>query len=982
MQKMAKALLVLCVIINNFTLLAQSKYTWKTATSGGYTYQYVSNDPLKARFYKLPNGLTVILSENHKEPRIQALIPVRAGSNTDPKTNTGLAHYLEHMLFKGTDKFGSLDWSKEKPLLDKIDALYEQYNKTTDEAKRKAIYAEIDKVSGQAAKFAIANEYDKMMASMGGQGTNAFTSFEQTVYTEDIPTNAVDRFIALQAERFRNPILRLFHTELEAVYEEKNRSLDNDPWKVYEARNAALFPTHNYGQQTTIGTIEHLKNPSLLEIRKYFHNYYVPNNMAIILAGDFKADEVIKKIDKAFAYMKPKNVPLYKPAPESPIATPIVKEVFGPTPENITVAWRWPGAISPKERVIGTIVDELMSNSKAGLIDLNLTKAQKVLRAGSSPEWNKDYSVWQMTGVPKNGQTLDEVKDLLLGQLALLKQGKFDESIIKAIAANYKLNAIQGLDNNGSRAYKLLEDFVVTKGTDYDKSTSLVDDLSKVTKKEVIDFANKYCGNGYAVVYKRKGEDKNIVKVDKPTITQVETNREQQSAFLQKINTLPMGEIQPKWLDFNKDLQKGKVGAADVLYVKNDDNDLFRLTYRFDMGSWNSKILPIALQYLSFLGTEKMTAEEISTEYYKLASNFSTNYTDHHIMLTISGLQENFKRSVALFEEVMTKAKANPEALELLKGRLLKQRNDAKANKAAILQTLAAYAQFGAKNPRNALNLSNEELKALTADDLLAFLKDLFSYKHTVVYYGPLALDEFTKTLPTVHSIASSFKADLPLVANFERITPSESQVLFAHFDMVQAEIDWVRPTTKFDANATPVIDLFNNYFGGGMSSIVFQTIRESKALAYSTYAYYYTPNTKDEKYFLLGYVGTQADKINEAIPSMNELFNVFPASPKNLETAKEGMKKTYQTERITQDNIAFTYLSALEKGINYDQRQKIFEALDTLSLDDLKQFHQTQFANKPMVYCIVGSDSKIKVDELNKYGKVKRVSLEEAFGY
>jgi predicted Zn-dependent peptidase len=216
-----KALLTSALVVSSLGSIAQTKFEWKSANSSGFTYKYVSNDPMKARFYQLKNGLTVILSENHKEPRIQALIPTRAGSNTDPKDHTGLAHYLEHMLFKGTDKYGSLDWSKEKPLLDKIDALYEQYNKTTDAAKRKEIYKEIDKTSGEAAKYAIANEYDKMMAAMGGQGTNAFTSYEQTVYTEDIPTNAIDRFLALQAERFRNPILRIFHTELEAVYEEK-----------------------------------------------------------------------------------------------------------------------------------------------------------------------------------------------------------------------------------------------------------------------------------------------------------------------------------------------------------------------------------------------------------------------------------------------------------------------------------------------------------------------------------------------------------------------------------------------------------------------------------------------------------------------------------------------------------------------------------------------------------------------------------------
>ncbi|MGN6510074.1 MAG: M16 family metallopeptidase, partial [Chitinophaga sp.] len=264
---------------------AQVKHEWKEASSGGYSYRYITGDPMQARFYTLKNGLTVMLSVNKKEPRIQTLIGVRAGSNNDPKDHTGLAHYLEHLLFKGTTHYGSLDWSKEKPYLDEITSLYDKYNHTTGTDERKAVYRQIDSVSGLAAKYAIANEYDKMMTNMGAQGTNAHTWVEETVYEEDIPSTAVDKFLAVQAERFKDPVFRIFHTELEAVYEEKNRGLDNDGRKMYETMLATLFPTHNYGQQSTIGTVEHLKNPSLIAIRKFYNEYYTPNNMAIVMAG-------------------------------------------------------------------------------------------------------------------------------------------------------------------------------------------------------------------------------------------------------------------------------------------------------------------------------------------------------------------------------------------------------------------------------------------------------------------------------------------------------------------------------------------------------------------------------------------------------------------------------------------------------------------------------------------------------------------------
>src|ERR1700744_4110264 len=406
------------LLLGGFTASASaqdttSKYVWKQASSGGYTYRYVTNDPMQARLYTLHSGLTVLLSVNHKEPRVAVRIAVRGGSNTDPADHTGLAHYLEHLLFKGTDQYGSLDWAKEKPYLDKIDALYEQYNSTKDPMQRKAIYHRIDSVSGIASHYAIANEYDKMMANIGAQGSNAHTSVEETVYEEDIPSNAMDKFLVVQAERFRNPIFRLFHTELEAVYEEKNRGLDNDGSKVNEAMNAALFPTHNYGQQTTIGTIGHLKNPSLKAIRAYYHQFYVPNNMAVIMGGALHPAQLTKKNEEAFAYMQAKPVQLYNPAPERDLTAPVVKDILGPSAENVRIAYRTP-ADNTRDAVVLDLISSIFSNGKAGLFDLNLNKAQKLQGAQAGLIQHKDYGVLLFVGSPRQGQSLEQVKDLLM----------------------------------------------------------------------------------------------------------------------------------------------------------------------------------------------------------------------------------------------------------------------------------------------------------------------------------------------------------------------------------------------------------------------------------------------------------------------------------------------------------------------------------------------------------------------------------------
>ena len=968
--------LSLFAIVLSLSVYGQT-YQWKEARSGGYTYKYVTHDPTNARFYTLRNGLTVILSPTNKEPRIQCYMAVKAGSKTDPATNTGLAHYLEHLLFKGTDKYGSLDWEKERKELDKIDDLYEQYNKTKDADLRKAIYKKIDSVSGVASKYAIANEYDKMMTSMGAQGTNAFTSFEKTVYTDDVPANALDKYITVQAERFRNPVLRIFHTELEAVYEEKNRTLDNDGSQVFETLFANLFKKHNYGLQTTIGTVEHLKNPSLREIRKYFKTYYVPNNMAVVLSGDFNPDEVIAKIDKAFSYMEYKDVPKYTFEKEDPITAPIVREVVGPDAENVSIAYRLPGN-QEKDALLADLVGEILTNGEAGLIDLNLVKKQKLLGASAFNWALIDYGVLWLSGRPSQGQSLEQVKDLMLNEIENLKKGNFDDDLIPSIVNNIKKRIIQSTESYSSRAYMLMNAF--TDNLDWRDQVAYVNDLSKIKKQDVVAFANKYLGNNYVVVYKKQGQRTNVEKIEKPAITPVETNADKQSAFVKMVNDMPSTPVSPVFLDYNKDLQKSKLGKAEVLYVQNKDNDLYRLRFRYKIGSLNDLKMPLAADYIEFLGTDKKSAEQISKEFYKIASSFRISVGEEYTTVTIEGLQENFEAAVKLYEDLVLNVKADNEALAALKARLTKSRTDAKANRATIMQALTSYALYGAKNKFNN-RLSDAEIESVTAKELVDRVKNLNNVEQTVIYYGPSTLAELTAKLKPLHKVPVTFAKVAPK-KEFKQVEQTKNQVLFTDYEMVQAETRWIRNTNTYNPAENTVISVFNNYFGGGMGSLVFQTIRESKALAYSTYGFYVFPRKKADKYYMMAYVGAQADKFVEAVAAMNELLTTMPELPANLDLAKVQLKKEIQTERITQDDIIYDYIKAKDLGLNEDIRKTIYQNLDNISMKDIRTFHDTYLSKKPYTYVVLASEEKLSKEELQKIGEFRKLSLEELFGY
>ncbi|HMY22880.1 MAG TPA: insulinase family protein [Chitinophagales bacterium] len=974
---MKKLFISLCVVSMATIGFAQQAYEWSTAKTGDYTYQYVKDDPLKTRFYTLKNGFTVIMSVNKDEPRLQTIIATKAGSNTDPANHTGLAHYLEHMLFKGTDKYGSLDWSKEKPYLDQIDDLYEQYNSTTDEVERAKIYAAIDSTSGIAAKYAIANEYDKLMSIIGAKGTNAFTWYEQTAYVNDIPANQISNWLTIESERFRNPVFRIFHTELEAVYEEKNRSLDNDEWKAQEVLLASLFPTHNYGQQTTIGTIEHLKNPSLKEIRKYYEKYYVPNNMCMVLAGDFDPDKVIKEVDEKFGGFVAKPVEPYKAPIETDITAPIEKTVYGPKDEWVDIAYRLPGANS-KEAGLLQFIDRILANGTAGLIDININQQQKTLEAVSYAQSMKDYSMYVLEGKPKQGQTLEEVKSLLLHEMENLKKGNFDESLLQAVKNNFEKEKLQKMESNNNRAYNLLDAFI--KNVNWKDELSFYEEIKSYNKQDVQAFANKWFGNNYVVVYKKTGMDSSVIKVEKPPIHEVEVNRNAQSDFVKMIIANKVEPITPVFANFKKDIQQGLSNKNAVYSVVNTENQLFTFYYYFEMGSNHIKKLPIALEYLNYLNTDRYSSEDLKKEFYKLATDYSTQCEPRTTTIQITGLNKNFAKSVELLEHLFVSCQPDQNKLNAFINDYIQARNNDKLSKGKILAGLTNIANYGIKNPYNN-KLSDAELKKLRSEELVMILKNLTKYIHKILYYGPEDNKTLVSSLSMYHKNSIATKAlPIPIPFKFRKLTTSE--VNFAPYNMVQTEISWNRYSAIYNPILIPTISLFNEYFGSGMSGIVFQTIRESKALAYSTYAQYGTAFKKGEPNLIRAYVGCQSDKMNDAIKGMQELLDSLPYSEKFFEVSKTALKNNFATSRIIKQQLLFSFLDAQRHGINYDIREKTYKMLDKMTFSDINAFHKSMLSRKPYSLNIIGDEKRIDMAALNKYGKVNKYTLQQIFGY
>ena len=968
---------ILSILTLSILFIACQKKVNETKSKYKHQFETVKNDPSNTLKYTLSNGLEVFLSVNQLEPRVQTLIAVKAGSKFDPAETTGLAHYLEHMMFKGTHKIGTKDWESEKALLDQIAATFEAHKNESDENIKRELYAKIDSLSFEASKFAIANEYDKMVSSLGAKGTNAYTSNDETVYINDIPSNEIEKWLKVEGERFQTLVLRLFHTELETVYEEFNRSQDSDGRWVYQGVLEGLFPNHPYGTQTTIGVGEHLKNPSLYNIHDYFNKYYVPNNMAIILSGDLDPDATIDMIEKYFGSWENKEVTPFVQPEDTELTAPITKETFGPQQEMVYMGYKFDGAGS-KEAMMTQMIDMLLANSQAGLIDIDLMLKQKVLSAGSFPQILKDHSVHFLYGIPKEGQTLEEVRDLLLAEIEKIKQGDFDDWLVEAVVNDLKLNRIKSLESNNGRAFLMLEAFI--NELDYADVVFDLDTMSTITKADIVAFANENYKNNYVVSYKRMGES-NRHSVPKPQITAVEVDRDSQSPFYLAFDSMQSLQLEPKFVNYDEAIQKDKIGDVEIAYVKNENNQIFNLYYLYDIGSNTDKELALAIQYLPYLGTEKYSAEDLKKEFYRYGLEFGVYAGGNQVRVYLTGLEENLDKGVELFEHVLSSVEANKEVYSELVNDILKTRTNAKLDKNTILRNgLGSYAKYGVVNPFTD-KINTEALTTMDTEILTQKIKSLGKMEHRIFYYGQMPITDAKKIISAHHTNVKDLNP-LPTKVDFKELATTSNKVFYTPYDMQQVEMFFISKDENFNPELIAASNLFNEYFGSGLSSIVFQEIREKKALAYSAYSYFSMPSEADKSHYVNAYIGTQADKLDDATTAMFELMNNMPEALKQFEGAKEATIKKLESDWTTGANVYWSYEKAQKLGIDYDINEKVYNQIQDMTLEDLKTFFNNHIKGKQYSICVIGNKNNMSMDVLKQLGEVQELSLEEIFGY
>lgn len=939
-----------------------------------YEYITVTNDENNVRIYTLKNGLKVFLAQNFDAPRIQTFIPVRTGSNNDPADNTGLAHYLEHMMFKGTSKIGTQNWEKEKELLDQISALYEDHKAEQDPEKKKEIYKKIDEISQEASQYAIANEYDKAISSLGASGTNAHTWFDETVYKNNIPNNELEKWLKIEKERFSEIVLRLFHTELESVYEEFNRAQDNDTRLVNYELMDALFPTHPNGQQTTLGRPEHLKNPSMKAIHKYFDEYYVPNNYAMVLVGDLDFEKTIQLIDQYFGALPYKELPKKTPVIESPITEVVTRTVKSPTTPRTQLAWRT-DSYGTREAMLADVVANILSNrGEAGLLDLHINQTQKMLWAQAFSVGLRQYGYFSIVAVPKETQTLEEAKNMVLDEIELIKKGDFPDWILPSIINDFKLQRMKGLETAEGLATNLYDTYI--KGRTWEEELNEMDEYAAFTKEDVVNFANDFFRENYVVINKEKGVNDKLIRVENPGITPVKINRDIQSEFLREILADKTEDIKPEFIDYQKEILTNQLDGKKLSFVKNKYNDIAQLHFIFPLGSDHDRDLGISTQLLQYLGTDTLSPEDLKKEFFKIGISNDFKATNDQLTISLSGLEENIEKGIALLQHWMYHVKPDQEIYRQFVGTVLENRQAVKKDKNRIITALNNYTKLGSHS-RFTDVISKEELENSSAEIFTNRMKKLFKYPYQVFFYGK----DFENFKKYIGRYVEPESLQIPDAKEYPE-PATGGNVNFINYDMVQMEMSKIGKGNEVNPNHFGKINVFNEYFGRGLSSIVFQEIRESKSLAYSAYVSYAANSELNHPDYVTTYIGTQPDKLMIAVDTLNELMTELPEVPIQFENAKNAALKQIASTRVTRNNIFFNTLRLRKLNIYHDFRKDIYEQIQSLKFEDIKHFYHTEIKPVQFNTAIIGKKENLDMEAVNKMGKFKEVSLKDIFGH
>lgn len=935
--------------------------------------QTFENDPIGVKQYVLKNGLHVYLTEKHDVPRVFGAVVVKTGGKNDPHDNTGMAHYLEHMLFKGTTELGTSNYEKEKIHLDEISRLYDQLATTKNEAERKNIQKKINEESVKAAAYAIPNEMDRMLSEIGGEDVNAFTTDEITAYFNSFPSNQIRRWLDVYDHRFEKPVFRLFQSELETVYEEKNRGMDNPIEFVLEKYMEKFYKVHPYGQQTVIGKTEHLKNPSLRVMYEYYNTYYVANNMALILSGDFNSDEVIRMIEEKFSDWRSAPVPVFPTYEEKDFNGRELLKLRATPVKAGAIGFRVPAKNHADEACVEVLLN-LLSNGQAGVLD-RLSTEGKILQSGAFPMINTDYGAAIFYFIPKLiGQPLKKAEALIREEIEKIKAGDFEDNQLEAVKTSLIKSFQRNWEKNDDRALAIGTAFFT--GISWGEYLQYEKKIRSVSRADLVRVANRYLNGNSLVLHSKMGKIKKE-KLEKPGFQPVIPKTETHSAYYENWKKIPEDPARPKFVNFETDLQTVAFGKhVTFKQAPNPYNSIFSLKLRFGTGKYYDPFLKLVPNYLAYADSEKYSADEFKNALFVLGCSSGQYVTDDEFVITLEGLEENLPAALQICSMYYTGIRSDDAKMKKLIADLDAELKISTRQPSYMAGVLNSYVLLG-KNSAFLREISLGEARKIKADALTASLKKALQHELTIHYIGNLKKEEMQT------AFATSFLCESRIAKKekvyLERTLNSENTIYVLDDKKArQTQLHFFIEGKKHESSMTPAIAAFNKYFGGDMSSLVFQEIREFRSLAYSTYAQYAMPSKPGEKCFFAGFIGCQNDKTLDAIKAMLELIHNMPQKPERWPAVQSSLIQAAQSERPGFRSIIETVENWQYKGYHQDPNPKLIEAFQQMNFDTLSSFWEKEIRKHPTTITLVGNSAAFDMKSLEQFGKVVLVKKDE----
>ena len=946
---------------------------------GGEVHAQLS-ESLNVKEYKLSNGLSVWLNEDHSQPKIFGAVAVKAGAKDCP--NTGIAHYFEHMMFKGTDQIGTTNYQAEKVLLDSIALKYDEIAKTKDKLKREQIQKEINALSIRSAEYAIPNEFSRLISRYGGSRLNAGTSYDYTVYLNEFSPQYINQWSELNSERLINPVFRLFQSELETVYEEKNMYNDVMGYQAFEKAIERFAAPHPYAYPI-VGSTENLKNPKLSEMRQFFEDYYVAGNMGLILSGDFNTDEILPILEKNFSRIRKGEAPhreiiqpkLFKGMEEFKVKFPI------PVIKMLAIGWRGVPANHPDEVALRIAVGLLNNENGTGYLD-KLTVEGKVMKTMAMSGSLNEAGVVGVVAVPKIlFQSYGKAKKLVMHEVERIKNGDFSDESFNSLKLEQMRNYEKDLENIDSRAQKMLT--LYSQGKSWNDYLNEVKEIDALTKEDVVNVANKYFTDNYLQITKKTGNypKNNLTKPNFAPI--IPKNTEAKSDYAKNLEKAPTLEAHPRFLDFKNDAKVIQLAPKAVLYaMANPVNDIFTLNLEYGKGNLESKLLSPMSDYLPLLGTDTLSYNEFREKLQNLGSTLTFAAENDKFIVQISGFDKNFNETLSLISGFMKHVKADSKKMKQVVDDAKLRYKAIKRSPDELADALLNKVRYGDKSEY--LNrLSVSEIKKLKGEDLIAEFHAIKKVECNMHYCGNLptqvvAAQIIKNITPEEITVASN----APVYRESKTYTKPTVYFIDAPKSSQSIVAGYIQGGVNNDDSSRYASALFNNYFGGSMSSIVFQQIREFRSLAYRVQTTYKTPlyKYKDKNGQLLALLSTQCDKTTDAMGVLDSLIKQMPVNEEKVETARQDVVNKANNEYPSFRERSSKIASLMKEGYISDPNKELIAGVANMDIKDIVDFYNRNVKGQVISYIVVGNAKKINMNKLSGFGNIVKVKAKEVY--